>query len=84
MLKNKVKALEKRVSKMTKSKMNGVFFVDLLDGMYSVRKAMGGGIIFQGDKQSFNEYSRKHEESVFIIDDIPRSKGEESWLNYAD
>jgi hypothetical protein len=72
MLKNKIKNLEKTINKITKSKMTGVYFVGIQDGEYII-KAAGDKLVFQGNKEAYISFIKKYDEdSVFIIDDIPR------------
>jgi hypothetical protein len=82
-LKNRVKALEKRLEKMSKGKMNQIFFVDLEeDENYIVR--LCGKVVCEGDRKAFEAYQEKYNGSgsVFIIDDIPRPKGMNSlWVD---
>ncbi|MEH7440479.1 hypothetical protein V7182_23815 [Neobacillus drentensis] len=83
MLKNKVKSLQKELTRISNSKMNGVYFVDFWDEVFVI-KAAGGKNIFQGSHQEYKEFISKYEKSVFIVDDIPRSSGEPTLSEFAN
>jgi hypothetical protein len=74
-LKNKVKSLKKSVEKIANSKVNGVFFVDIIENEYLIR-ASGNKTKFQGNREEYEYYISKYENAIFIMDDIPRKLGE--------
>jgi hypothetical protein len=74
-LKNKVKSLKKSVEKIANSKVNGFFFVDIVEKEYFIR-APGNKTKFQGNREEYEDYIGKYENAIFIMDDIPRKPGE--------
>lgn len=50
---------------------NGVYFVDIVGDKYQVRAA--GELVYTGDEAGYKAFVQEHKQSVFIIDDIPRS-----------
>jgi sulfur relay (sulfurtransferase) DsrF/TusC family protein len=81
MLKHKVKNLELQMNRLSASKKNGVFFVVIEDGEYKVQAAGNGPIVFQGNEASFHQFTERYGEgSVFIIDDIPDTREDDSNL----
>jgi hypothetical protein len=83
MLKGKISALNKKVTQITKAKTNGVYFVELHEGMYTVRTSRSEEPLFHGERDSFNDFTKKYGDSVFIIDDIPKGETGSSidWAN---
>jgi hypothetical protein len=85
MLKSKLKGLEKRLDKLNKNKINGVFFVGIEEGQYIIKGGPGLKTYLQGDKEEYEKFMKKHDEgSVFIIDDIPREQNGTNifdWVN---
>jgi Ser/Thr protein kinase RdoA (MazF antagonist) len=67
-LKNKIKTLDKRIKQLSKSKTNGVFFVGIQEGKYIVKL-----------------FTQKYDEdSIFIIDDIPREVNGTNLFDWID
>lgn len=53
---------------------SGVFIVEQKGKEYIVKSS--GKVVFQGDEAGYDVFVKENKQSVFIIDDIPRSIGE--------
>lgn len=83
MLKHKIKSLEKEIKQISNKKMNGVYFVELMDEIYVIN-APGRKTIFQGSHEEYKNFISKHGKSVFIVDDIPRLPREPTLSDWAN
>lgn len=66
--------LKKRLQKLEQHderKNSGVFFVGIENDEYMV-KLSGDRLVFKGNKADYEQFIKKHADSVFIVDDIPR------------